>query len=109
MIKNGILGFQSEEAFHGFFPDEINHVLKIIVELYGEFYHCNPKKYKDPDIFMKGIGRTVGEQWARDRKRLGVFYKHGYTVVIVWENDFRKNPQNEIRRIQDEIKKKANV
>jgi len=40
-------GFTSEECFHGFVPDEINHNLRLIVELYGDLYHCNPRVYKD--------------------------------------------------------------
>ena len=52
MEKNGISGFTSEEVFHGFIPDEINHELKTIVEMYGDLYHCNPKRYKNPDQFI---------------------------------------------------------
>jgi G:T-mismatch repair DNA endonuclease (very short patch repair protein) len=96
-------GFQSEEPFHGFLPDEINHSLRIIVEMYGDVYHCNPRKYKDPNQFLRIIGRTVGEQWKRDERRLACFYKHGYSVVIVWDSDFRKNPEREINRIRDAI------
>jgi len=101
-------GFTSEEIFHGFFPDEINHELKIIIEYYGDLYHCNPKEYKNPEEYITATQRTVGEQWARDRKRLAVFYKHGYTVIIIWESDFRKNPNKAIERIKNEINKKRN-
>ena len=106
MIKNGVYdGFESEQVFHGFIPDEINHELKIIVEMYGDLYHCNPRKYKNPDLYLKTIRRTVGEQWERDRRRLGCFYKHGYTVVIVWEKDFYNNSAKQIERVKDEINK----
>jgi G:T-mismatch repair DNA endonuclease (very short patch repair protein) len=107
MIKNNLYnGFESEEAFHGFFPDEKNDELKIIVEMYGDLYHCNPHKYKNPDLYLKTIGRTVGDQWKRDRRRLACFYKHGYTVIIVWERDFYNNANKQIERIRDEIDKK---
>jgi len=109
MIDEGLFrGFVSEEVFHGFVPDEINHNLKVIVEMYGDLYHCNPRKYKDPEYFVNAIKRKVKEQWQRDRRRLACFYKHGYSVVIVWDSDFRKNPQREIERIRDEIDKKRN-
>ncbi len=106
MEKNGILGFESEQIFHGFIPDEINHKLKIIVELFGEIYHCDPRKYKDENFYVNVIKKTVGEQWRRDRIRLACFYKHGYEVIIVWEKDFRRNPEREIGRIKDEVNKK---
>lgn len=110
MIENEIYdGFVSEDVFHGFVPDEINHELKVIVELYGDLYHCNPRKYKDESLYVKAIRRTVGEQWKRDRIRLACFYKHGYTVIIVWEKDFYNNPVKQIERIKDEISKKRNL
>ena len=92
--------------FHGYVPDEINHDLKIIVEFFGDAYHCNPKLYKDENQFVNLIKRTVGEQWSRDRKRLGVFYKCGYSVVVVWSRDFNNSPKRELERIKDEIIRK---
>lgn len=105
MLDAGIEGFTSEECFHGFVPDEINHDLRLIVELYGDLYHCNPRVYKDASQYVKKISRTVGEQWKRDRRRLACFYKHGYNVVVVWEKDFRNDPQRQIARIKDAIEK----
>ena len=109
MIEKGLYeGFKSEEPFHGFLPDEINHSLKIIVEMYGDVYHCNPKKYKDPTQFLKIIGRTVQEQWKRDERRIACFYKHGYSVVIVWDSDFRSYPKRELTRIAVVVDQKKN-
>lgn len=99
-------GFVSEQVFHGYIPDEINHELKIIVEYFGDAYHCNPRSYKDESQFVKLIQRTVGQQWSRDRKRLGVFYQNGYSVVIVWSRDFSNSPRKELERIRDEIVRK---
>lgn len=106
MISSGIENFESEQLLFGFFPDELNQRLKIVVEFYGDYAHANPKIYKDPDEYITLCKRTVLEQWNRDRKRLGVFYKHGYTVIIVWESDYRKNPELQIQRIKDEISRK---
>jgi G:T-mismatch repair DNA endonuclease (very short patch repair protein) len=99
-------GFNSEEYFHGFFPDEINHELKIIIEMYGDIYHCNKKKYKDPDEYLPHIDRTVKEQWKRDERRIACFYKHGYIVIIVWESDFRRDPSKQINRIENIIQER---
>jgi len=102
-------GFISEEPFHGFIPDEINHNLKIIIEVFGDLYHCNPLKYTEPNLYVRAIQRTVGEQWKRDRIRLACFYKHGYTVIIVWEKDIYNNINKQIERIKNEIDKKRNI
>lgn len=101
MLENGILGFESEGLLSGFVPDEVDHTRKIVIEYYGDMYHCNPKDFKDPDLFLRSIQRTVGEQWKRDSRRLGCFYGKGYHVIIVWESDFNKDPLKEIQRIKD--------
>jgi G:T-mismatch repair DNA endonuclease (very short patch repair protein) len=107
MIDNGLYYvFSSEELFHGFIPDEINHDLKIIVEMFGDIYHCNPKKYTDPLQRINTIDRTVGEQWIRDKKRFTCFKKYGYETIVVWDSDFKKNPINELKRIRDFIDKR---
>jgi len=99
-------GFVSEEIFHGFVPDEINHELKIIIEVFGDLYHCNPRKYKNPEVFINATKRTVGEQWQRDRIKLACYYKHGYTVIVVWESDIRNCIQDQVERVKNEIAKK---
>ena len=99
-------GFTSEEVFHGFVPDEINHDLKIIIEVYGDVYHCNPRKYNNPDLFVTAIRRTVKEQWKRDEKKLASYYRNGYSVIIVWEYDIRKHLLEQIERVRTEIKRK---
>lgn len=110
MITAGIYeGFVSEETFHGFIPDEINHQLKLIVEFYGDVYHCNPKKYTIPSLYVSAIQRTVQEQWARDRRRLGVFYRYGYLVVIVWESDFNADADAQIERIKHAVTLRKNA
>lgn len=110
LINNGLYnGFESEQIFHGFVPDEINHDLKIIIEVFGDLYHCNPRKYKNPNVFVNAIKRTVGEQWKRDRIKLACYYKHGYTVIVVWESDIRKKLNEQLERIKNEIDKKRNI
>jgi G:T-mismatch repair DNA endonuclease (very short patch repair protein) len=104
--QNLYSGFVSEEVFHGFIPDEINHKLKIIIEVYGDLYHCNPIKYKNPNVFVPAIQRTVGEQWKRDEKRLASYLRNGYTVVIVWENEIRKRLDEAVEKVKLEIERK---
>ncbi len=107
MIAEGIYdGFLSEQVFHGYIPDEINHELRIIVEYFGDIYHCNPRMYRDGSEYIELIKRTVGEQWERDRKRFLTFYRYGYSVIVVWAKDFRDKSRREIERVKDEIVEK---
>jgi hypothetical protein len=60
LLKHNLYdGFKSEQIFHGFVPDEINENLKLIIEVFGDVYHCNPNKFKNPDVFINVIQRTV--------------------------------------------------
>jgi G:T-mismatch repair DNA endonuclease (very short patch repair protein) len=107
LIEKGIEGFQSEQAFHDFVPDEINHGIKVIIEVFGDLYHCNPENYKDENQFVQAIGRTVGEQWKRDRIKVAAFARYGYKTIIVWEKNFRNDPKEtvvEVIKQIDEIK-----
>lgn len=100
LIRAGI-PLEAEQGVQGFIVDGLIRDQKLIIEFYGEVFHCNPKKFTDPNQYCSWISRTVGEQWARDRKRLAVFYRHGYRVVVVWESDWYSNPEKEIGRIKD--------
>jgi G:T-mismatch repair DNA endonuclease (very short patch repair protein) len=108
LIKQNLYdGFVSEEVFHGFIPDEINHKLKLIIEVFGDLYHCNPKKYKNSETYITPIQRTVGEQWKRDERKIACYKKHGYNVLIVWESDIYHHLDDEIQRIRNVILSKA--
>jgi G:T-mismatch repair DNA endonuclease (very short patch repair protein) len=104
LVAKGITGFVSEQPFHGFIPDEINHDLKIIIEVFGDVYHCNPDKYKDPNQFVKVIERTVGEQWKRDEIKIAAYKRNGYKTIVVWEKDFRNDPNGTTETVIRKIK-----
>lgn len=88
-----------EVPISGFIVDGLHTESRTIIEFYGDIWHCNPKKFSDPELFCPRLNRTVGQQWARDRKRLGVFYSLGYAVVTVWESEWNANQESEIKRI----------
>ena len=107
LIKHNLYdNFVSEECFCGFFPDEINHKIKLIIEVYGDQYHCNPKKFLNSKEYVTLIERTVEEQWLRDKRRLACFYQQGYQVIIIWESDWHNNPIKQIERIKEVIDKR---
>ena len=94
---------QPEEYVNGFIVDAIIHDTNIIIEFYGDIFHCNPRRFKEPTQYCSWISRTVQEQWDRDRKRLAALYKLKYKVIIVWEHDWNKHPEKCITRIQNEM------
>jgi Mn-dependent DtxR family transcriptional regulator len=64
---------------------------KTIFEFYGDFFHANPQHYEPND---KIFGFNAKEKWKRDQERTEFLKSLGYTVVVVWESDWRKYQLN---------------
>lgn len=62
---------------------------KICIEYNGNCFHANPKLYKEndhPNPYNKNI--TAKEIWENDKIKINNIKKHGYNVIIIWENDY---------------------
>jgi len=82
------------------FPDiTIND--KIIIECFGDYWHCNPNFYKY-DYYHSKIRKTAKEIWETDNLRVETFKKYGYTVLILWEHDIM-NKITTLESIKDKI------
>lgn len=57
---------------------------KLIIECFGNYWHCNPNLYK-PDYYHKNVKLTAEQIWHKDNERIEYFKKLGYQVKIVWE------------------------
>jgi very-short-patch-repair endonuclease len=73
---------------------------KVIVEAYGDFWHCNPKKYSKPTHphQKKGIARDKSKN-AYIRK----VDKGSWTLLIFWESDIKKNVKKCVDNIENEV------
>lgn len=90
LVESGIDGFESEKYVAGYMVDEIDKDRNIILEVFGDFWHCNPSLYNPDDtISLDGKAFTASEIWMRDKKRINELASHGYSVYIIWENDFK--------------------
>lgn len=68
-----------------FTVDMYNPNTNEIIECFGDYWHCNPKKYKE-DYYNKRVKKTAKEIWMADEERINVIEKLGYKVKIIWEN-----------------------
>lgn len=67
----------------------------ILIEVNGDFWHANPKKYKATDILPFPKKSVIAESlWKKDEKKLTIALKNGYKVLPLWEMDIR--PLNDI-------------
>lgn len=64
--------------------------LNLIIEYFGDYWHCNPKKY-DSNYFNKKKGKFAWELWDYDNKKLELIKNYGYNLEVVWENDLKHN------------------
>lgn len=75
---------------------------KIVLEIYGDKWHANPKIYKGTDkIEIWGGTVNATEIWKHDRLRKKQIEEFGYSVIELWECDIRKNI-NHINKILNE-------
>lgn len=72
-------------------PDIIIEEAKLIIEIYGDFWHANPKLYKDNDLIPLWGGLTSAKDIRDfDELRLTHFYNKGYNVITIWCSDITK-------------------
>jgi G:T-mismatch repair DNA endonuclease (very short patch repair protein) len=78
-----------------------------IIEVNGDYWHGNPKFYKEGDIigFPKGAKISVKEKKERDRKRIEYLKNKNLDVLVLWENEIKTEPQNTERKIGEFINK----
>ena len=73
--------------------------LNLIIEYFGNYWHCNPKKYES-NYFNKKKNKFAWELWEYDKKKVELIKSYDYNLEIVWESDF-----NEKTTLQKIIKK----
>lgn len=59
-----------------------------IIEFNGDYWHRNPKIYTD-DL----VTEDVKSIWKVDDYRINSLRNLGYSVLVVWELDYNKNPE----------------
>lgn len=71
-----------------------------IIEYHGDFWHANPKRYKETDILNWPGGKqiSVQELWKKDQLKLQFAKDQGYEVLVVWESDFNQDKQKVINQ-----------
>jgi G:T-mismatch repair DNA endonuclease (very short patch repair protein) len=64
--------------------------LNLIIEYFGDYWHCNPKKYES-DFFNKKKNKFAWELWDYDKKKIDLIKSYGYNLEVVWEGDLKLN------------------
>lgn len=70
-------------------PDYINEDTKHIVEVYGDYWHCNPKLFSE-DFYHPQLKKTAREKWQLDSERQEYLESLGYNITVVWESELQE-------------------
>jgi len=77
-----------------------------IIEFFGDYWHANPIKYSKRQKLKRVSNRMitdVEEIWKKDKERISQLEELGYEVLVIWENDYRKNKHEIINKCRDFI------
>ena len=84
--------------------------LKIVIEVYGDLWHANPKIYIKSDIipikFYGNISKIAGEIWKQDLIRQRHIESFGYDMLIIWQKDI--DDKTYMNKIQEFINARRN-
>jgi len=69
--------------------DFLNRETNHIIEIHGDYWHCNPKIYPD-DFVHPYFKMTAKERRNLDHQRKQYLESLGYTLTIVWESDLEE-------------------
>ena len=88
-----------------YLTDYYDETLNIVIEFYGDYWHFNPKFYNENDkIFINNKFLSVKDKWLKDEERIKYIENYLNTkVIIVWENDYRKDKNICINNVLKEI------
>jgi len=67
---------------------------RMILEIQGDFWHGNPKIYKENDILLDGL--SVKDVWEKDRRKKDLLESKGYKVYYLWESEINQMSDEEI-------------
>jgi very-short-patch-repair endonuclease len=77
---------------------------KIVIEINGDMWHANPKKYKDTDMIFKWGGLISAKEIREfDKARTEQIKSFGYEVIVLWGSDIKSN----IKQINEILNEKV--
>lgn len=85
--------------------DYVDTYRKKCIEFNGDFWHCNPDIYKENYIHrVKGL--KASDIWENDKSKIELIESKGYSVLTIWESEFKKNPQQILYKCIEFLNKK---
>lgn len=64
--------------------------LNLIIEYFGDYWHCNPLIY-DSNYFNVKKQKFAWELWEYDSKKVDIIKNLGYNLEVIWESELKNN------------------
>ena len=69
----------------------------------GDFWHAKPVKYNESDVLnfpsRNGpVQKTALSLWESDAARLSILRSLGYTVLVIWESEYKQDKEGTIKK-----------
>ena len=77
---------------------------KKIIEFNGDYWHANPLKYSANESFSMKGGRSAQQIWEADQKKIALAEENGYQVKVVWESEYKKDPDKVVKECAEWLK-----
>lgn len=81
--------------------------LKFIIEFNGDIFHGNPQLFSEsdcPNPYDRTL--TVKQMWLKDKEKIDLAKSKGFDVMVIWERDYRNNPEIIVNDIVKTINEK---
>ena len=101
LLKNLNINYEEQfrienvKSFYDFYLPEYN----ILIEVDGDYWHCNPRKYKEP------IYDAQKHNVKKDIEKNKLALDNGYNLIRFWEYDIKNNIEQVIETLKEEINK----
>lgn len=59
----------------------------LVIEVNGDYWHANPKKYKANDIVLKDT--TAKQLWDKDKIKHDAIRSSGHNLEVIWEDEIK--------------------
>ena len=63
----------------------------LLIEYNGDYWYCNPELYDENYYHKKKRMKSI-DIWEHDSKKIELSEKYGYNLEVVWERDYKTNP-----------------
>ena len=98
LLNDNNIAFEREYKAKQYSIDTYLHDYNLMIEVMGDFWHCNPCKYNEPkyDMQIKHIERDK-------RKHDYIKKEYGIEILYLWEHDLMNNVDKCFRLIMEYI------